>query len=241
VHDARRILLVDDDSDIRTVARLSLTRIGGLHVTEAGSGGEALSLVFRHRFDGVLLDISMPDMDGRTVLQALRVRQQTAPMAILFFTAHVLPDERKHLESFGVNGVIEKPFDPLSLPDLVISRLPDSAPSTGRVVRSWDEVVQPKLETLWDNHRAAMLLDVTSVEVFVESWGTRQSPAPSAVRAATEAVHRLCGAFGVYGRDRASTIASHLHALIVSDDVSEQAMERAFRMIRDLRREVAEP
>lgn len=109
------ILLVDDEADIRQVARFALTHLGGWSVREAGGGQEALRAIRERRPDVVLLDVMMPGMDGVQTLGALRVDPQLAGVPVLFMTARV---GREDLDSYlqaGAQGVIRKPFDPLSL------------------------------------------------------------------------------------------------------------------------------
>ena len=115
----RRILLVDDDPDIRQIAALSLRRIGKFEVVAAASGIEALNAIEaggREVPDLVLLDVSMPGMDGPTTLQALRSEPATAKVPVVFFTATSSGDEVVRLCALGAVAVIPKPFDVAALP-----------------------------------------------------------------------------------------------------------------------------
>ena len=112
----KRVLLVDDEDDIRIVAGASLSRIGGLLVDAASSGTEALELARRQRPDAVVLDVMMPGMDGRATLAALRADPELASLPVVFLTAKALAAERRSLLELGVAGVLAKPFDPLTLP-----------------------------------------------------------------------------------------------------------------------------
>lgn len=113
------VLLVEDDPDIRMIARLALQQIGGFTVIEAASGPEALSVVSRVRPDVVLLDVMMPGMDGSEVLRALRESPATADLPVVFLTAKAMPEELDRLRSLGVRAILTKPFDPAALPELV--------------------------------------------------------------------------------------------------------------------------
>jgi two-component system, OmpR family, response regulator len=121
------VLIVDDDPDIRQIARLSLEQIGGLRVHLAASAGEALRLLLEIRPDVILLDVLMPDLDGPAALAALRAIPGVAKIPVLFVTARAQPDEIARLRALGVAGVVTKPFDPLTLPD-EIRRLAGKAP-----------------------------------------------------------------------------------------------------------------
>jgi CheY-like chemotaxis protein len=109
-----RILLVDDEDDIRLVASTSLRRVGGHEVETASSGDEALTLLGAQHFDAVLLDVQMPERDGRATLQA--IRDAGHDVDVVFLTAQVQHDDRAALEALDVRGVLSKPFDPMTLP-----------------------------------------------------------------------------------------------------------------------------
>lgn len=110
-----KVLLVDDEEDVREIARLSLGRVGGLDVCEASSGPEAVQRAAQEKPDFILLDMMMPGMDGPATLQALRANPGTASIPIVFLTAKALPLEVERLRQLGAAGVITKPFDPMTL------------------------------------------------------------------------------------------------------------------------------
>lgn len=112
---AKRILIVDDEDDIREVAALSLETVGGYEVLSARSGAIALELAAAEKPDAILLDVMMPDMDGPTTFQRLRAQPSTASIPVVFLTAKVQPSERARFASLGANAVLSKPFDPLTL------------------------------------------------------------------------------------------------------------------------------
>ena len=110
-----KILVVDDEADIRRVARLSLTRLGGMEVVEAASGPEALQQARSSAPDAILLDVMMPGMDGPAVLLALRAEPATAGIPVVFLTAKAMTSEVERLQGLGAVGVLTKPFDPVTL------------------------------------------------------------------------------------------------------------------------------
>jgi CheY-like chemotaxis protein len=105
---AGRLLLVDDDEDVRKVATLALERIGGWDVTAAGSADEAEAAILAHLPDVLLLDVVMPGMDGPATLE--RLRPLLGPTPVIFMTG--APDDERLR---GAAGVIIKPFDPIGL------------------------------------------------------------------------------------------------------------------------------
>jgi CheY-like chemotaxis protein len=84
VADINNILLVDDEPDIRTIAELSLSQVGGWKVTLASSGVQALELAGKHKPDLILLDVMMPEMDGVATFQALANRDDTREIPVIF-------------------------------------------------------------------------------------------------------------------------------------------------------------
>jgi CheY-like chemotaxis protein len=114
-----KLLVVDDDEDIRTVTRLTASRVGHWKVAVAASGPEALEAAERERPDVILLDVMMPDMDGPTTLARLREQPCSAETPVIFLTAKAQKHEVSQLRSLGAAGVIRKPFDPAALPDQI--------------------------------------------------------------------------------------------------------------------------
>ncbi len=119
---ARRVLLVDDEPDIREVAQLGLETFAGWEVRTATCGAEAVAQAAADPPDVVLLDVMMPGMDGPTTLAALRAQPATRDVPVVFLTAKVQPAERRRLEELA-SGVIAKPFDPVGLATEVAMKL----------------------------------------------------------------------------------------------------------------------
>lgn len=112
-----RVLIIDDEEDIRAIAAMSLSSLGGLNVSLADSGATGLQVASAELPDVILLDYRMPDMDGLDTFAALRQHPPTANIPVVFLTASVSPSELEHLKKVGARGVIAKPFDPMTLPD----------------------------------------------------------------------------------------------------------------------------
>lgn len=112
----RKVLLVDDEDDIRTIGQLSLSRVGGWMTVLASSGVEAVTKAALEKPDLILLDVQMPGLDGPTTFSRLRAQEATAHMPIIFMTAKIQKQEVARYLELGAAGVIGKPFDPLKLP-----------------------------------------------------------------------------------------------------------------------------
>lgn len=110
-----RVLLIDDEDDIRRVARLSLARVGKMDVVDVAGGLEGLRRAEEDPPDVILLDVMMPGLDGPSTLAALRSNAKTAAIPVVFLTAKAMPAEIERLKGLGVRGVLIKPFDPMTL------------------------------------------------------------------------------------------------------------------------------
>lgn len=120
---AKKVLIIDDDDDIREVAQVSLEAVGGWEVIAASSGLEGLSVARTDQPDAILLDVMMPDMDGAATFQLLHDDPGTRQIPVLLLTAKVQPADQRRFAQLDVRGVIAKPFDPMSLPDQVLQAL----------------------------------------------------------------------------------------------------------------------
>ena len=105
------ILIVEDDEDSRYVYQLIL-EANGFEVLSASSGTEGLRLARERRPSAVLMDISIPGMDGWTVTRALKEDPSTASMPVIVITAHAFPEDREMAEEVGSDGFLTKPCEP---------------------------------------------------------------------------------------------------------------------------------
>jgi CheY-like chemotaxis protein len=111
----RRILIIDDEDDIREVAALSLETIAGWEIVVAGSGAQGLAIAAECRPDAILLDVMMPGMDGPATFRELCRNPATAGIPVLLLTAKVQSSDQRRFADLGVQAVLFKPFDPLTL------------------------------------------------------------------------------------------------------------------------------
>ena len=116
----QRLLLIDGADHVRMLACLNLERTGDWVVVPAASGEEALDLIAATGpFDVVMLDVLMSGMSGPSTLEGLRDCGLPADVPIIFFAEKAQAAERRGLLFLGAIGVIDKPFDPVALPDQV--------------------------------------------------------------------------------------------------------------------------
>ena len=111
----KRILYVEDEPDIRLVAKMALEAVGGYEVCACESGLEALSKAPGAKPDLLLLDVMMPGMDGPSTLRALRETFAIDDTPVIFMTAKVQAAEVAQYRALGALDVIAKPFDPMQV------------------------------------------------------------------------------------------------------------------------------
>jgi CheY-like chemotaxis protein len=114
-NDVRRILVIDDEDDIREVAQLSLEMVAGWEVLPARSGAEGIERARAESPDAILLDVMMPGLDGPATFRLLRDDPATASIPVILLTAKVHAADRERFQGLGVDGVLTKPFDPMEL------------------------------------------------------------------------------------------------------------------------------
>lgn len=105
------VLIVEDDPDSRYVYELYLTH-KGFRVRQAGSGEEGLALAREARPDVILMDISIPGLDGWEVTRRLQDDPETRDIPVIAITAHAFPEDRDRSRRVGCRGFLTKPCDP---------------------------------------------------------------------------------------------------------------------------------
>ncbi|QLE57372.1 response regulator [Nostoc sp. TCL26-01] len=115
----QRVLVIDDEEAIQEVIQACLEELGDWEVFTAGSGKEGLIIAESQLPDGILLDVSMPEMNGFETLQKLQENLVTQEIPVVLLTAKVQPADLQRFSQLEIAGVIQKPFEPLKLLDLV--------------------------------------------------------------------------------------------------------------------------
>lgn len=111
----KKILFIDDDEDIHLIVKLCFRDIAGLEFRSATSGEEGIRIAMDFLPDLILLDVMMPKMDGIATLQALKLLPKLSKTPVVFFTAKAQKAELEQYFKSGVEDVIVKPFDPMTL------------------------------------------------------------------------------------------------------------------------------
>ncbi|MFP4009525.1 MAG: response regulator [Spirulinaceae cyanobacterium] len=121
----KKVLIIDDDPDIREVTQLSLEVSRGWQIITAISGLEGIEIAIAEQPDLILLDVMMPGLNGVATLQRLKQHPKTQPIPVIFLTAHVqvTKTEREQYDKLGIELILSKPFDPLLLADAIAHAL----------------------------------------------------------------------------------------------------------------------
>ncbi|XWK91288.1 MAG: response regulator [Phormidium sp.] len=115
----KRVLIIDDEPDVREVVQGCLEDVAGWDVVPAASGAEGLAKVRVDRPDAIVLDVMMPGMDGFSFLRELRTRPEGRSIPVILLTAKVNPTDPQVLFELSIKGIIAKPFDPFMLTEQI--------------------------------------------------------------------------------------------------------------------------
>lgn len=121
--DTKKVLVIDDEADLRKLIQTCLELLGGWQVLTASSGQEGLAKAQTQQTDVILLDVMMPEMDGLATLQQLRANSSTRHIPVILLTAKERSIQQSQFASLDVRGTIGKPFNPLKLADQITAAL----------------------------------------------------------------------------------------------------------------------
>lgn len=112
---SKSILVVDDEEDVRALIQLGLEMQAGWKVINASSGEEAIKTAAGEQPDVILLDLMMPDMDGRTTLKKLKDNPLTQQIPVIVMTAKGKSAVEESFANLEVAAIFTKPLRPLNL------------------------------------------------------------------------------------------------------------------------------
>jgi len=111
----KSILIVDDEEDIRALIQLGLEMQAGWKVLNSNSGEEAIQIAATQQPDVILLDLMMPNMDGKATLQKLKSDPKTQKIPVILMTAKSKSSVEESLANLDVAAIFTKPLRPLNL------------------------------------------------------------------------------------------------------------------------------
>ena len=111
----QKILVVEDQLDIQKLIKMTLRVKGVKEVFVAGDGEECLETLKSVKPDLILLDVSMPRLDGYETCRRVKANPDTRDIPVIFLSARTQSDERETGLRAGASGYLSKPFDPTTL------------------------------------------------------------------------------------------------------------------------------
>ena len=118
-----RVLIIDDEDDIREVASLSLEATADWTIYTASSGRAGIAAAIKEQPEAILMDVMMPEMDGPTTFKQMQQIPEINRIPVILLTAKVQGVDQRRFAGLGVAAVLFKPFDPLTLAAQIASVL----------------------------------------------------------------------------------------------------------------------
>ncbi|MGE3616999.1 MAG: ATP-binding protein [Gemmatimonadales bacterium] len=235
--DGVRILLVEDNELNQTVAT-ELLAAAGADVVVAASGLGALGRLRSERFDVVLMDLQMPEMDGFEatirIRRELGLSERTLP--ILALSAAGLVEERRRAEAAGMNGFVGKPFRPAEL----VARIAEQVgrvvptPAVARPLGGGTGLINRRMldeYTYQDVDLARRVLGIFISTTPAKADQLRRCFAEGRLRDAADAAHQLKSPAGFIGAQTLWQLLNDVEGAARADAVAEADLEKLFPLI----------
>jgi CheY-like chemotaxis protein len=122
-------ILLAEDNRVNQALAVRLIQKQGHRVSVAGNGFEALAMLEKHRFDAVLMDIEMPEMDGFAATSAIRAKEAVTGkhLTIIAMTAHAMSGDKERCLAKGMDAYISKPLDANKLYEIIAALVHETA------------------------------------------------------------------------------------------------------------------
>jgi len=119
----KNVLVVEDSKAIRSMIRVSLEEAGGLFAVEAGNGFEALKTLPTRRFDLIITDINMPDINGLELIGYVKSNPAYRDIPLIIVSTEKSEEDKKRGIALGAAGYVVKPFKKEELMVMVMKAL----------------------------------------------------------------------------------------------------------------------
>ena len=230
-----RVLCVDDNPANLLLVQTLLEDMGA-HVTAVDGGHAAIMAVQHEVFDLVLMDVQMPDMDGRQATEAIRIwedKRHSTPLPIVALTAHAMANEKRSLLQSGMDDYLTKPISERQLAQVVLkwTGLALRAPSPERAADAADSHVGPLVLDHEEGLRlaagkpdlAADMLAMLLASLEADREAIRNARGLSDIQGLIERVHRLHGATRYCGVPELRSACQRAETLLKQDSPNADA------------------
>ena len=224
----QRILLLEDEADIRSIATHALTALGGFKVLACASGQQALAQAESFQPQLLLFDVMLPELDGPATLEALRRLPSLQATPVIFMTTRTQPQDQLYYRQLGALGLIAKPFDALALPQQLRELWSDGRPQSTNAV----DALSAHLRELTTHFSAQLPVRLQRLQQLVNTAATDMTALSEAVREA----HGLAGAGGIFGFAQVSEYMAEVEAALLAiqspNDLDQAMRQRLFGLMQ---------
>ena len=238
----QQVLLVDDSETNRLVAG-EMLKMSGLEVSYAMDGLEAITACRAHQYSLILMDISMPNMDGITATQQIRQLENFQQVPILALTAYAMEDEKERFMAIGMDAVIEKPLEKVLLLNTLAQYLAAQGEAQEQVLATQKRTVEQRISevgnVLLDTQALDKLASDTSDKVLVDLVAifikdmhqrvtqlqqvTSRELTPKDLEDIERHYHSVSSSSSIYGLQRLSKKASQLEQKIKRQQLTTES------------------
>lgn len=233
----KKIAVVEDNPDNRLLVRVILESL--YEVVEYETGFAALEGLPKDKPDLVLLDISLPELDGGEVLTRMRADATLCQLPVIALTAHAMAGDREKYLAAGFNDYVSKPIvEEQVLLDAIKKHLPEGSPSTGptpNAVLPLEEAAMDRLRRLGGNQFVGQM-----ISLFLDYAQTKLTDAQRASVAGdcagvAKAAHPIKSSAGNVGANRVQEVAASLE-----ETATRQQLGEVNRLLGELEAALAE-
>ena len=219
------VVLLAEDNEINQELALAILERRGCDVVLARTGTEAVALWQRERFDVVLMDVQMPEMDGFAATRAIREieAREGGHTPIIAVTAHAMEGDRQRCLAAGMDGYVCKPLRVEDLVQVIAELVPARPPAPMTIRAERGSSVPPSLEGALDAVGGDREMLVRVAGMFRQQAPNLMSQIRTALaggdgRAAATAAHTLAGSLSVLAIDGARNAAKQVERLAPEGD-----------------------
>ncbi|MFT3835430.1 MAG: response regulator [Myxococcaceae bacterium] len=227
-HRKGKVLVVDDDAQIRAICGEVLHNLG-FDAVEAGSVAQAKAAMRTARFDLLLLDVSLPDGDGFTLFEELKAERASAPLSVIFISARTETSAKVRALKLGGDDYLTKPFDALELGarvETVLRRRSQEAASSPTTLLPGSAMIEKEVQRRYESRQpfAFCYLDLDNLKAYNDYYGFAK--ADGVVRQTGDLLREIFALHGAPG-DFLGHVAGDDFVFVVSQESVDRICQRA--------------